>query len=110
MKKNTGLINETFPDLIWQDLIIKGPKKHSFEILHCSRWERNSYKKCRSDKIVFHHRFNIAKKSVFLSDLQNIILFAWSLKTSRSTLRHLKHLYYEILPYVYKTRVLLAKN
>ena len=79
---------------IWQNLIIKGPKKRSFEILHCLRWERNSYKKCRSDKIVFPHRFNIAKKSGFLSDLQNIILFAWSLKrsrsTSRSTLRHLK--------------------
>ena len=30
---------------IWQDLIIKGPKKRSFEILHCLRWERNSYKK-----------------------------------------------------------------
>ena len=29
----------------------------------------------RSDKIVFHHRFNIANKFGFLSDLQNIILF-----------------------------------
>ena len=61
---------------IWQDLIIKGPKKCSIEISHCLRWERKSYKKCRSDKIVFPHRFNTAKKSGFLSDLQNIILFA----------------------------------
>ena len=44
---------------IWQDLIIKGPKKRSFEILHCLRWERNSYQKCRSDKIFFPHRFNL---------------------------------------------------
>ena len=27
---------------IWQYIIIKGPKKRSFEILHCLRWERNS--------------------------------------------------------------------
>ena len=51
---------------IWQDLIIKRPKKRSFEIVHCLRWERNSYEKCRSDKIVFPHRFNIAKIWLFV--------------------------------------------
>ena len=44
---------------IWQDLII-GAQKRSFEILHCLRWERNSYKKCRSDKIVLTLQKNLA--------------------------------------------------
>ena len=58
---------------IWQDLKIKGPKKRSFEILHCLRWERNSFKNVGRIKSFFPIVLTLQKKSVFLSDLQNII-------------------------------------
>ena len=61
-RKQTNTNKQTY---IWQDLTLKGSKKRSFEISHCLRCERNSYKKCSSDKIVFPHRFNIAKNLAF---------------------------------------------
>ena len=32
--------------------VMKGVKRRCFEILNCLRWQ-GSYKKCRSDKIIF---------------------------------------------------------
>ena len=49
----------------------KGAQKTLFLNFTFLRWERNSFTKCRSDKIVVPLLFNIAKKSGFLSDLKN---------------------------------------